>query len=286
MPTLRDIRAHISSVSHIARVTRAMEMVATARSRRLQDRVASTRLFASKSWEVLTHLTAAVGSEVSEDPIFCGRSALHRLGMVLITSDAGMVGPYNHNVISKAVAHIRSRGMPTELITIGGQGRRAMLGRGYSVYADFGPLEDLTGITAMTSVARLLLDGFRDQVFDQVVVGFTQFRPGARLKPTVRQLLPVCPAQAPEARDYIYEPDAGHLLLALLPRFIRFQVYHCFLESLAAENVSRMVAMRTATQNARDLIGDLTISYNKARQQTITSEIMDIVGGAAALGQG
>jgi len=158
-----------------------------------------------------------------------------------------------------------------------------MLREGHHIHADFGLLDDRADITAMTPVARVILDGFRDRRFDEVVIAHTQFEPGARLRPAVRQLLPLGPSAPVEWRDYIYEPDPHELLLGLLPRVIRFQLYQMFLESLMAENMSRGVAMRAATQNAADIVDRLTIGYNKARQEAITAELMDILGGSAAL---
>ena len=160
-----------------------------------------------------------------------------------------------------------------------------MLHRGYPIHADFDHLEEKGGFAEINPVSQVVLDGFRDRVFDQVAIAYTQFGPGVRLKPTVRQLLPVRPLESPGSLRYIYEPGPREILLALLPRFVRFQLYRCFTESLAAENISRMIAMRTATRNANDLMHDLVIDYNKARQQSITAEILDIIGGSAALGE-
>ncbi len=285
MSNLREIKGHISSVRSIAKVTRAMEMVATARNHRLQARVASTRAFADKSWEVLNHLASAAESVVREHPMFCGYPTVNRTGLLLITSDRGMVGAYDHNVVSLATQYIESRKLEAELITIGKMGRTMMLREGYQIHAEFSNLSEKVDITDLTPVARVLLDGFRDRIFDEVVICYTEFQSGTKLKPTIRQLLPICPGEAPSRREYIYEPDPAELLQALLPRLIRFQIFQAFLESLAAENTSRMVAMHAATQSASDIIDHLTISYNKARQQAITAEINDILGGASALGK-
>lgn len=286
MPTLHEIKTHIQSVQRIAKVTRAMEMEAAAKNRRIRSRVESSRPFAEKSWEVLAHLATAAESYVRTNPMFCGHARVDRIGMLLITSDRGMVGTYNHNVIVMASRYIESRHMPVELVTIGKVGRDAMLRRGYHIHAEFAQLADTIDIAAMSPVAGVLLDGFRDRIFDQAVVAHTQFRHRARMRPTVQQLLPLCPLDIAQPRPYIYEPDPEQLLQALLSRLVRFQIYQAFLESLAAETVSRMVAMHTASENASDLVDHLTITYNKARQQAITREISDIMGGATALGHG
>ncbi len=284
MPTLRDIKSHIGSVRNIAKVTRALEMVAAARNQRLIAQVESTRVFAEKSWEVLNHLASAAEADVRQSPLLCGRPTVDRIGMLLITSDRGMVGAYDANVLSLAERYLEAHPQQAQLITIGKVGRTSMLRRGVAIHAEFTNLGDRIDIADLTPVARVLQDGFDNRIFDQVVVAHTQYRTGARLRPTIRQLLPVCPDPSVDTREYLYEPSPNELLLALLPRLIRFQIYEALLESLAAENISRMVAMHTATQNASDVIDGLSVSYNKARQQAITSEMLDIVGGASALG--
>jgi F-type H+-transporting ATPase subunit gamma len=286
MPTAREIKGHIYSIRSISKVTRALETVSAVKNRRLQARLESTRIFAEKSWEVLNHLVSAAESYAQVNPLFCGYPDVKRLAMLLIASDRGMVGTYNLDVIALATNLCRSSPLPVELITIGKIGRDAMLRRGFQIHADFSQLGDAPDITAMTPVARVLLDGFHDRIFDKVTMVYTQFKPGARLRPTTRQLLPVCPERPVTSREYIYEPEPQELISALLPRLIRFQIYEAFQESLFAENVSRMMAMRSATRNAQELIENLTMSYHKARQQAITAEIMDILGGAGAVGGG
>ena len=284
MPTLREIKTHIQSVQNTAKITRAMELVAAAKQLRLRARVENTSAFAAHSWQVLNHLAAAAESRVRDDPIFCGYPDAQRLGLLLITSDRGMVGAYNQYIISLAARYMEAR-LAAEVITIGKTGRDAMLRQGQQIHADFSQLTDHDDITALTPVARVVLDGFRERVFDEVAIAYTQFQPGARLKPEIRPLLPLRPALPTERRQYIYEPEPEELLMALLPRLIRFQIYQAFLESLAAENASRMAAMHSATQNAHHLIDELTISYHKTRQQAITSELLDIMGGSVALGR-
>lgn len=285
MPTLREIKTHIQSVRNTAKITRAMELVATAKQHRLRARVESTSAFADHSWQVLNHLASAAESRVRDDPMFCGYSDVRRLGLLLITSNRGMVGSYNQYIISLATRYLEAHRSAAEVITIGRVGRNAMLRQNRQIHADFSQLTDHDDITALTPVARVVLDGFHDRVFDEVAIAYTQFHIGARIKPIIRPLLPLCPTPTVERRQYIYEPAPEELLMALLPRLIRFQIYQAFLEALAAENASRMAAMHNATQNAHHLIDELTISYHKTRQQEITSELLDIMGGASALDQ-
>lgn len=284
MPTAREIKGHIASIRSIAKVTRALETVSAVKNHRLRARLESTRIFAEKSWEVLIHLASAAESYTRESPFFCGYSNVRRLAMLLISSDRGMVGTYNLDIIALATDLCYRSSSPVEVITIGKIGRDAMLRQGFRIHADFSQLSDVLDITAMTPVARVLLDGFRERVFDRVTMVYTQFGSGLRLRPIARQLLPVCSERPVGSYEYIYEPEPPELISALLPRLIRFQVYEAFLEALCAENASRMMAMRSATRNAQEIIERLTVNYNKARQQAITAEIMDIVSGVGSVG--
>jgi F-type H+-transporting ATPase subunit gamma len=254
MPNLRDIRDHIQSVRSISKVTNAMEVVATARAHRLRARVEATRPFYEHSWEVLNHLIAASDPEIAENRMFCGYAQPERIAIILITSNRGMVGGNDLTVVSMAerlIDRIRAS----------------------------------VGVTDLTPVARVVLDGFEQEEFHQVQLAYSQYRPGARMKATMRQLLPVCPSDTEGRRTYIYEPEPEQLLDMLLPRIIRFQIYEALLEGLAAENTALMIAMQSATQNANELVNDLSVSYHKARQENITTELMDILGGTSALGK-
>jgi len=283
MATLREIKGHISSVGSIAQVTRAMELISAARAQRLSERVERARPFAVKSWEVLNHLAIAAQEQVQQDPLFCGYGQTNTIGTILITSNRGMAGAYNQNIIESALENATSAAAATEFITIGREGREALLRGGHSIHADFSNLADTTEVSGMSPVARVVLDGFRDQVFSQVKIAYTPFEQGRLGQPVVRQLLPICPETPAQARQYIYEPAPSELLIALVPRLVRFQIYQAFLESLAAENMSRRLAMHEATRNAQDIMEHLKITYNKVRQQTITSEITDILGAQTAL---
>jgi F-type H+-transporting ATPase subunit gamma len=282
MPSLREIKGHIQSVDSIAKVTRAMEVVAAAKAHRLEARMRSTRPFSDRSWQVLNHLAAASESAIQDEITFCGYPGVEHIGLVLFTSNRGMVGAYDHTVTMTALRYLQSRRAEGELITVGKVGREMMLHYEQHIHADFSSLEDSASLDDLTAISRVLLDGFREKHFEQVTLVHSQHRPGARLQPAVRQLLPICP-EITEPREYIYEPSPDQLLAALLPRVIRFQVYEAFLEARASENTARMVAMHSATSNAGDLTESLTLSYNKARQQAITNELLDILGGTVNL---
>jgi F-type H+-transporting ATPase subunit gamma len=281
MPTLREIKGHINSVNSIAKVTRALEMVSAAKSHRLQARVTQTFPYANRSWELLQHLGAAVN--VQQQLTFVGHKEIESIGLLLITSNQGMVGAYNYQVIESANRYIETQQVPVKLITIGKMGRQAMLGEERTIHADFSQIEDDLSIEAIEPVARLLTEGFEQGTFGRVMLAYTQFQSGTRLQPVVRQLLPLLVDQPPAPRQYYYDPDAHQLLEELVPRIIRSQVYQVLLESLAAEHTARAAAMHSATENAGDLIHGLELSRNKARQQTITAELLDIVGGSDML---
>jgi len=283
MPTLREIKGHMSSVQSIAKVTKALGAVSAAKAHRLMARIKNTSVFAEKSWEVLNHLASAAEPYVQENPIFCGYPSVKRTGLLLITSSRGMVGAYDHSVIALASEHLKGRDLPAKVITFGRVGRNAMLRQGYDIHADFSLLDDAARGADLTPAARVVLDGFHKRLFDEVFVVYTQFKPGSRLQPTVFQLLPIRPELSSQTHEYLYEPSQADLLMALIPRTIRFQIYRAFLEAVTAENTSRVTAMRTATKNAADLMDHLKLNYNKVRQQTVTAELIDILGGSTAL---
>ena len=282
MPNLRDIRNHITSVQSIAKVTRALEVVSGVKGRRLQARVESTHGFADRSWQVLNHLAACAGEVTRESPFFRARE-VHTLGVLLITSDRGMVGPADENIFLKALEYVTARGVEAKWLTLGRIGRVNLLQRGQTIYADF-PHQEKGDITQLAPVARLLLDGFAKGTFDEVWVAYTQFRPGAMLKPMIRRLLPIQPDLPSTPRFYVFEPSPQEILEELIPRIILFQVYEAFLEALTAEHIARNAAMHTATKNASDLLENLRLTYNKTRQQRITAEILDILGGTLGVG--
>ena len=276
MPNLREIISHIQSVSSIAQVTKAIEAVSTAKMRRLEARVRSTRPFADGAWSVLNHVAAAA-SGLEDNVYFRGHPHTERLGVLLFSSNRGLAGAYDHNVSNFAHRYLSNRGLPANLVTVGTMGREAMLRLGYQVHADLA-LDDRAQIEDLTPTAQLLMDGFQRGEFHEVVIIYTQYNYPARMQPRARVLLPITTERV-EPRQYLFEPSPEALLLALLPRVVRYQVFAAYLESQAAEQSARMVAMHNATQNAEELTGHLRLAYNKTRQQAITSELLDIMSG-------
>ncbi len=299
MATAREIKRRIRSVDNIGQITRAMEAVAASKMRRAQDQVLGTRTYAQKAWEVLTHLASQWEADEAMHPLFQVRP-VSAIGLVLITSDRGLCGAFNHNMIRRALEFIEaSEGTTVQLITVGRTGRNLMLRLGQPIVAEFSDLPASPRLIDVTPIARVAIDGFLEGQFDLVYLAYTDFVTTLTQRPAVKRLLPIRPtdletqAMAEYVGDvrptmvseYIYEPDPRAILDEVLPRFTELQVYQAVLESIASEHSARMVAMRNASESAAELVEGLTLVFNKARQQAITREIMDISGGAEALAQ-
>jgi len=296
LATVREIRRRIKSVKNIAQITRAMQAVAASRMRRAQEAALATRPYAQRAWMLLTHLAAQRGKTEEMHPFLQVRT-VKRVALVLLTSDRGLCGAFNSNIIRQVLEYIKALPVPVDVVAVGRKGRDAMLRRGQSLVAEFSDLPARPLLLDVTPCTRIVLDGFLDGTYDAVWLAYTDFINTLRQEPVVKRLLPLTPTEmekqamaeyvdkagAIEAPEYIYEPDPRTILDAVVPRFTELQVYQAVLESIASEHSARMVAMRNATENADALTQDLQLTYNKARQQSITSEIMDIAGGAEAL---
>jgi F-type H+-transporting ATPase subunit gamma len=287
MASTREIRRRIRSVKNIAKVTKAMETVAASKMRKAQQQVLATRPYAEKSWEVLTYLARLRGSEAAEQPLLQKRPE-KKIGLLLISGDRGLAGAYNANVIRKAAVQIsewEKAEVQINLITVGKKGRDWMLRHGPPLRAEFTGLTDRPSSNDVAPIASVLIEDFIAQQFDAVYMAYTEFHSTLRQDPTVKKLLPIEPAEptTPLVADYIFEPNPQTILNEVLRGLTELQILQAVYESIASEQSARMVAMRNATDAANDLIGDLTLSYNKARQEAITKELLDIVGGASAL---
>ena len=287
MASTREIRRRIRSVKNIAQVTKAMETVAASRMRRAQAQVLGTRPFAEKAWEVLSYIARLPSTENELDPLIQSRE-VKRLGVVLVTADRGLAGGFNANVIRFAAHFLREKraeGLHVEVVTVGRKGRDWLMRFDRSVRSEFANLSDSPTTNDIAPITRGVVDDFLSVQFDEVHLIYTSFVNTLVQKPTVKKLLPITPADPPVtmAPEYIFEPDAQTVLSRVLYEFTEAQILQAVYESLASEHSARMVAMRNATEAADELIGDLTLRYNKARQEGITSELMDIVGGATAL---
>ncbi len=288
MPTLREIRRRIRSVQSTAKITKAMEMVAASKMRRAQQRVLAARPYAETMRPVLANLAAQPRSEgVALHPLLEQRPA-QRATIIHITADRGLCGGLNANMNRRTGAFILEQDIPINLITVGRRGRDFMVRYGRELRAEFTNLGDYPSLLDTSPIARVVIDDYTSGLTDRVYLAYTQFVTTVTQRPTVRQLLPVLPPpELAEKRfgavEFIYEPTPGAVLYELLPRYVEMQIYQAILEAIASEQSTRMVAMRNATDNANDMIIDLTLALNKARQASITKELLEIAAGAELL---
>lgn len=289
----REIQRRIRSVKNIAQVTKAMEAVSAAKMRKAQQQVLSTRPYAQQAREVLTFIAQlpSVDSELSN--LMRPREEIKRVGILLVTADRGLAGGLNANVIREAARFMRTQralGREVEVVTIGKKGRDWLLRFDPAIRAEFTGFPDNPTSQQIGPVTRLMVDDFMSGYFDEVHLVFTNFENTLRQYPVVEQLLPVARPEADasdggrSAIDYIFEPSAEAVLNEVLYNFVEVQVLQSVFEAIASEHSARMVAMRNATDAAGELIDTYTLIYNKARQESITNELMDIIGGTAALG--
>lgn len=293
MATALEIRTQIKSVKNIAKVTGALETVSASRVRRAQNQALATRPYADAAMEILHDIASSQQGEMSH-PLLEPRPAINNVCIVMITSDRGLAGPYNGNVVRAAYELEKSQNVPVRYITVGKKGRDLVLRRGGNIVAEFSELPATPSILDITAIVRTAVDDFLGGAVDEVYLAYTRFVNMLRQEPIVERWLPLHPTYDVVASGkqqvtsgpqpvYTFEPDPAAVLNEILPRFTELQLYHALLESLASEHSARMVAMRNATDNANALADELTLQYNKVRQLAITSEILDIVGGAEAL---
>ena len=284
MANIRLIRRRIRGIQSTAKITRAMEMIATSKMRRAQERGLAGRPYSEKIRQVLADLAALPREGEALHPLL-QRRPVTKIAIVHITPDRGLCGGLNTNINRKTATFILGQSVPVTLITVGRKGRDFMRRYGRDIRADFAGLGDRPSLLDTLPISRIIIDDYTSGIIDLVYLVYAQFFSTMVQRPIIQQILPVEPAEIPQAQnvDYIYEPEPASVLGGLLPRFVEMQVYHAILESIASEQSARMVAMRNATDNASELIEELTLMYNKARQESITKELLDITGGAAAL---
>jgi F-type H+-transporting ATPase subunit gamma len=280
--TLREIRTRIRSVRNTAQITKTMEMVSAAKLRRAQTAVESARPYATLLREVLQNLAQATGDVTH--PAFVRRE-VQRRAIVLVTSDRGLAGAFNANLIRAAEARIRETGRPTRLVLLGKKGYAYFRRRNADVLAFRDDMAGVADWNYAESLSRDLLDRFLGGEFDEVDLVTTRFKSALSREITLETLLPLGSLRAAgaPARDYIFEPGPEEILARIVPYFLAMRVYTALAESAASEHGARMIAMGSATKNANEMIQNLTLHMNRTRQATITREIVEIVGGAEAL---
>ena len=284
MANIRLIRRRVRGVQSTSKITRAMEMIATSKMRRTQERGLAGRPYSEKIHQVIADLAALPVEGRVLHPLL-QRRPVAKIAIVHITPDRGLCGGLNTSLNRRAANFILGQSVPVTLITVGRKGRDFMRRYGREIRAEFTGLGDRPSLLDTLPISRIIIDDYTSRIVDMVYLVYAQFISTMAQRPVAQQILPVEPAAIPTAQnvDYIYEPGPGVVLGGLLPRFVEMQVYHAILEAIASEQSARMVAMRNATDNANELIEELTLMYNKARQESITKELLDITGGTAAL---
>jgi F-type H+-transporting ATPase subunit gamma len=282
MATIREIRRRIRSVQGTAKITKAMELVAASKMRRAQQSALAGRPYAERLSWVLADLAETLPSmeETALHPLLQRREP-KATGILLVTPNRGLCGGLPGSLNRRTSSLLLDLGMPAHLVAVGRKGRDFFRRTNVSLRAEFTELGDYPEYLDILPIARVVIDDYLNQVYDQVFLVYPFFVNTMTQEPHVAQILPVEPPKeaATQAVDYIYEPGREAVLAELLPRYIEMQVYAAILEGIASEQSARMVAMRNATDAAEEMIQDLTLTYNKARQEQITKELLDIVGG-------
>ena len=285
MPNLRDVRRRIRSVENTGKVTNAMSLVAASKMRRAQEQVLQGRPYSEKIQEIITHLAAQRTEASDEVPPLLQVRAVAKIGLVVITPDRGLSGGMHAGVNRSAASFILVQEAPVESVVVGKKGRDFLVRTGQDIKAVFTDLGDRPSLLDTLPISHLVIDSYGSAEVDEVHLIYTQFLSTMSQRAVVEKLLPVAPAEliGTSRAGYIYEPDATSVLDALLPQYVEMRVYHAILESIASEQSARMVAMRNATDNADSLSKDLTLVMNKIRQDSITNELLDLIGATLAL---
>jgi F-type H+-transporting ATPase subunit gamma len=289
MASLRDVKTKISAVKKTKQITKAMNMVASAKLRNAQSRIERFRPYADKFYEMLGSLAAGAGEDVH--PLLEVRETIATTGIVLITSDRGLCGSFNTNLINTALrlaASKKSEGKNVKFYSVGKKGRNTVRKSDYELANQYVDIMNTFDFTLANDLGLEVINAYLTGQLDEVILIYGEFVSMAKQIPTTLRILPMTAEEAEQAdagvkAEYIYEPSVEGLLAELLPRFIKVQVYRGLLDTSASEHAARMTAMDNATRACDDMVGSLTLLFNKTRQAVITKELMDIVGGAEAL---
>ncbi len=296
MPSTREIRRRIRSVRNTAQITKAMQMVASSKMRRAQERVQQSRPYADQLRGLVSRLARVTGEDVGGEIALLKERPVRRIGIVVITPDRGLCGALPSNINRKAATTAieeqrrfaeQGERPGVDYVAVGRKARDFVLRSQLHLIAEFTNYGDKPSLLDASAIAQVAVDAFLNAEVDVVYLVFPKFINTVSQLPTSVQLLPVQPPAEQEGEsktiEYIYEPDAASIYEALLPRYVNIQVYQALLETIASFYSAQMIAMKNATDNANELIQDLTLTYNKARQASITTEILEVVSGAAAL---
>ena len=286
MANLKEIRNGITSIGSTMQITSAMKMVSAAKLKKAQDAITAMRPYSSKLTELLQNLSATLDSDASG--VYSTQREVSKVLLVVITSNRGLCGGFNSSITKKVIATIQEKysNASVDLFTIGKKGTD-ILSKEHTVIATRNELFDALTFDNVAAVAEELMEMYTDGTYDKIEVVYNQFKNAATQIPQVEQFLPIKPIEGGDASavnaDYIFDPSKEEIVLALIPKSLKTQLYKALRDSFASEHGARMTAMHKATDNATDLRDDLLLTYNKARQAAITNEILEIVGGAEAL---
>jgi len=287
MSGAKEIRTQIKSIQNTQKITKAMEMVAASKMRKAQDRMEATRPYSDKMRQVIGHLANA--HPEYRHPFLEEREEVKRAGYITVTTDRGLCGGLNANLFRKTVGELREwdeQGIGLDHAVIGNKGLQFFNRLGANIVAEATSLGDKPALSDIIGTVKVMLDAYNEGRIDRLYLAQNRFVNTMTQRPEIIQLLPLPPAEDEELQhhwDYLYEPDAATVLDDLLTRYIESQVFQAVVENVASEMASRMVAMKAASDNAGDIINDLQLAYNKARQAAITQELSEIVAGAAAV---
>lgn len=287
MAGIKEIRTQIKSIQNTQKITKAMEMVAASKMRRAQDRMQATRPYAEKIRKVIGHL--ALSHPEYKHPFMMEREQTQRLGLIVVSSDRGLCGGLNINLFRKLLREMkvwREEGHEVDVAVIGGKAQGFFKRIGANVISQASGLGDSPDLMELIGTVKVMLDAYSEGRIDRLYLASNEFVSTMSQQPGIETVLPLVPAENEEIKyywDYIYEPDAPEVLDRLLTRYVESLVYQGVVENIACEMAARMVAMKSATDNAGSLINELQLVYNKARQAAITQEISEIVSGAAAV---
>lgn len=287
MAGTKEIRTKIKSVQNTRKITKAMEMVAASKMRRAQERMRAARPYSEKIRNVVAHISHA--NPEYRHPFLVARDTVKRVGVIVVTTDKGLCGGLNTNVLRMVLNQYKqwqNEGEEIDVCCIGGRGLGFMQRLGANIVSQAAGLGDRPRLENLIGPVKVMLDGYSRDRFDRLIIFYTRFVNTMKQEPVMEQLLPLSGEKlgVPEGSwDYIYEPEAKAVLDQVLTRYIEAVVYQTVSENMASEQSARMVAMKSASDNASTLIDDLTLVYNKSRQAAITKELSEIVGGAAAV---
>jgi F-type H+-transporting ATPase subunit gamma len=283
----KEIRTKIKSVQNTRKITKAMEMVAASKMRKAQERMRAARPYAEKIRNVAAHISHA--NPEYRHPFLVTRDTVKKVGIIIVTTDKGLCGGLNTNVQRLALNQIKqweSEGEAFEVCCIGNKGLSLMQRLGANIVSQVTQIGDRPHMERLIGAVKVMLDGYTEDRFDRLMIFYTKFINTMKQEPVCEQLLPLTGDKlgVPEGSwDYIYEPEAKGVLDQVLTRYIEAIVYQAVAENMSSEQSARMVAMKSASDNAANVIDELTLIYNKSRQAAITKELSEIVGGAAAV---